>query len=59
MEEYSIEPRHNYNMIEKGFMIGVIGRNKKILSKVPWESKEARAHIQDGSCERITVLAAV
>jgi hypothetical protein len=59
MEEYSIEPRHTYNMDEKGFSIGVIGKSKRVFSKVSWESKEAKAPIQDGSREWITVLAAV
>jgi hypothetical protein len=62
MEEYGIEPRYTYNMDEKGFMIGVLGKSKRIFSKVSWqswESKEARAPIKDGSCEWITMLAAV
>jgi hypothetical protein len=31
--EYWIEQRHLYNMDEKGFMIGVEGRNKRIFSR--------------------------
>jgi hypothetical protein len=59
MEQYGIELRHTYNMDEKGFLIGPIGKRKRIFSKVSWDSKEARAPIQDGSREWITVLAAV
>ena len=33
IEEYGIEPRHTYNMDEKGFMIGVIGKSKRILAR--------------------------
>jgi hypothetical protein len=51
MEEYGIEPRHTYNMDEKGSMIGVIGKSNRIFRKVSWESKEARAPIQHGSRE--------
>jgi hypothetical protein len=40
MKEYDIEPQHTYNMDEKGFMIGVIGKSKRIFSKMSWESKE-------------------
>jgi hypothetical protein len=45
MEEYGIEPRHTYNMDEKGFSIGVVRKSKRIFSKVSWELKEARAPI--------------
>jgi hypothetical protein len=30
---YKVEPRHTYNMDEKGFMIGVTGRSKRIFSR--------------------------
>ena len=44
-------------MDEKGFMIGVVGRSKRIFSKRKWEKKEVRASIQDGNREWITLLA--
>jgi hypothetical protein len=56
---YSIDPRHTYNMDEKGFLIGITGRSKRIFSRKMWERKEVRAAIQDGSREWITVLACV
>jgi hypothetical protein len=31
--QYNVEPRHSYNMDEKGFLIGVTGRSKRIFSK--------------------------
>jgi hypothetical protein len=46
-------------MDEKDFMIEVIGKSKRIFSKMSWESKEAWAPIQDGSWKWITVLATV
>ncbi|KAF1953258.1 hypothetical protein CC80DRAFT_420573, partial [Byssothecium circinans] len=33
IKEYDIEPRHTYNMDEKGFLIGVIRRSKRIFIK--------------------------
>jgi hypothetical protein len=30
---YEVEPEHTYNMDEKGFMIGAVGRQKRIFSK--------------------------
>jgi hypothetical protein len=57
--QYNVLPKDTYNMDEKGFMIGVIGRSKRIFSKTRWESKEVRASLQDGSREWITLLAAI
>jgi hypothetical protein len=59
IEEYEIEPRNTYNMDEKGFMIGVLGRTKRVFSKSSWVKKGVRAPIQDGNREWITVLASV
>ena len=59
IKEYDIEPRHTYNMDEKGFLIGVIGRSKRVFSRRMWEKKEVRASLQDGSREWITLLACV
>jgi hypothetical protein len=56
---YSIEPRHIYNMDEKGFSIEITGRSKRIFSRRMWERKEVRAAIQDGFREWITLLACV
>jgi hypothetical protein len=56
---YSVEPRHTYNMDEKGFLIGITGRSKRVFSRRMWERKEVRAAIQDGSREWITLLACV
>jgi hypothetical protein len=56
---YGIEPHHTYNMNEKGFLIGITGRSKRIFNRRMWERREVRAAIQDGSREWITVLACV
>jgi hypothetical protein len=55
--EYHLEARDIYNMDEKGFLIGLIGRSKRIFSRRMWEKKEVRASLQDGSREFLTVLA--
>ena len=31
--QYDIEPGNTYNMDEKGFMIGVLGRSKRVFDK--------------------------
>ena len=33
VSQYNVLPSNTYNMDEKGFMIGVIGRSKRIFSK--------------------------
>lgn len=33
MKEYNVQPSHIFNMVEKGFMIGVLGRSKRIFDK--------------------------
>jgi DNA-binding Lrp family transcriptional regulator len=42
MEEYKIEPRNTYNMDEKGFLIGIIGKSKRVFSKKAWEQKRVK-----------------
>jgi len=59
IDQYRIDPRHTYNMDEKGFLIGVINRSKRVFSKRMWERKEVTAALQDGSRAWITLLACV
>ena len=59
IDQYQIEPRHTYNMDEKSFLIGIIGRSKRIFSRRMWEKKEVTASLQDGSRAWITVLACI
>jgi hypothetical protein len=39
ISEYNIQPSETYNMDEKGFAIGVIGRSKRVFSKDAYERK--------------------
>ena len=59
IEQYNIEARHIYNMDEKGFMLGIVGRSKRIFSKASYEDGKRRSTIQDGSREWITLLACI
>jgi hypothetical protein len=45
IDQYQIDPRHTYNMDEKGFLIGIVGRSKRIFSRRMWEKKEVRASL--------------
>jgi hypothetical protein len=46
---YKIGPEHTYNVDEKGFMIGAVGRQKRIFSKRWWNKKPFKQMLQDGS----------
>jgi hypothetical protein len=59
MRQYNVQPCHTYNIDEKGFMIGVTGRSKRVFSRQMWERREVTEALQDGCREWITVLAAV
>ena len=59
IHEYSIEPRHMYNMDEKGFAIGVLTRSKRIFSKLAYELQGNKQALQDGNREWVMLLAGV
>ena len=59
MDRHEIEPRHSYNMDEKGFLLRRIGRSKKIFSRALWESGGVKNAMQDGSREWVTSLACI
>jgi hypothetical protein len=59
MTEYNILPRNTYNMDEKGFMIGVLSKSKRVFSKQLWELKEITLALQDGSRDWVTIMAAI
>jgi hypothetical protein len=59
MMEYGVQPTQIYNMDEKGFQIGSLGRSKRVFDKVLYDQKGVRACLQDGNTQWITVLACV
>jgi hypothetical protein len=42
IEEYNILAKNTYNIDKKGFIIRVIGRNKRVFSKELYKRKEVR-----------------
>ena len=46
-------------MDEKGFMVGCIGRSKRILSKTQWKQKRFKLALMNGNREWITLVACV
>ncbi|PVH90553.1 hypothetical protein DM02DRAFT_647564 [Periconia macrospinosa] len=57
IEKCSILPYNIYNMDEKGFLIGVEGRSKRVFDKASWDAKEVRTPLQDGIKSFVTLLA--
>ena len=51
--------RNTYNMDEKGFMTGIVGRSKRVFSKRKFSKGEVRASLQDGNRDWVTVIACV
>ncbi|KAF2849415.1 hypothetical protein T440DRAFT_399091, partial [Plenodomus tracheiphilus IPT5] len=59
IKQYGVEPRHTYNMDEKGFLLGVVTRSKRVFSRRLYQEGRLRSIIQDGSREWITLLACI
>lgn len=59
IEQYDVLPQNTYNMDEKGFAIGLIGRSKRVFSKASYEKKKSVQSLQDGNREWVTLLASV
>jgi hypothetical protein len=51
IKQYVVEPRHMYNMDEKGFLIGVLSKMKRIFSRRRYEEGGIKQLIQDGNRE--------
>jgi hypothetical protein len=59
IKEYNIEPRNIYNMDEKGFLIGVLSKMKRVFSRRRYDQGEIKQIIQDGNREWITTIACI
>jgi transposase len=59
MQEHDVDARNTYNMDEKGFHVGVAKRSKRVFTKASLTSNQAKAAVQDGNREWITLLACV
>ena len=57
--DYNIDSRYIYNMDEKGFLIRVLLKVKRIFSREAWEAGRLKNIIQDGNREWITTIACI
>lgn len=59
LKEYKIQPSLIYNMDEKGFLIGVLLKMKRIFLKRRYEETNLKQMLQDGNREWITLIACI
>ncbi|CAI6335566.1 unnamed protein product [Periconia digitata] len=59
IEKYGVEPQHIYNMDEKGFLLGITGRSKRVFNRPLYMSRQVRQALQDGSREWISTIACI
>ncbi|THC87091.1 hypothetical protein EYZ11_013464 [Aspergillus tanneri] len=59
IEEYKIQPENMYNMDEKGFLIRIVSKSKRIFSKPKYKRDRSVQRIQDGNRDWITVIACI
>jgi hypothetical protein len=59
VKEFEVLPRDTYNMDEKGFMIGVIGKTKRVFDKVLYKERRYKQPSHDASREWVTVIGAI
>ena len=58
-EEYEIEPGNTYNMDEKGFLIGVLQKTRRIFTRSWNKQEKLQGACQDGNRTWITLLACI
>jgi hypothetical protein len=51
IEQYGVEPRHMYNIDEKGFVARILLKMKRVFSQRLYEQGATKQLIQDGTHE--------
>lgn len=59
VKEFDILPRNTYNMDEKGFMLGVIRKTKRVFDKVLYKERRYKQPSHNASREWVTVIGAI
>ena len=59
MEIHRVTADHIYNIDEKGFLIGIGSKMRRIISRKVYESGRCRQSTQDGNREFITLIVCV
>ncbi|EED23179.1 conserved hypothetical protein [Talaromyces stipitatus ATCC 10500] len=56
IRQYNLGPEQIYNMDEKGFMLGVSTKRKRIFTRRKYEQGGYKQHLQDGNRKWITTI---
>lgn len=59
IKQYNIAPSNIYNMDEKGFLIGVVSKMKRVFSRRQYDQGGVKQVLQDGNREWITTIACI
>ena len=59
VKEFEILPKDTYNMDEKGFMIGVIGKTNRVFDKVLYNERRFKQPSHDANREWVTVIGCI
>ena len=59
VKEFDILPRDTYNMDEKGFMLGVIGKTKRVFDKLLYKHRRYKQPSHNANREWVTVIGAI
>lgn len=59
IHQYDIQAEDIYNMDEKGFLIGILTKGKRIFSKQRYKRGGLKQRLQDGNWEWITTIACI
>jgi hypothetical protein len=57
--EFEVEPKNTYNMDEKEFMIGVLGKSKRVFDKVLYKERRFKQASHDANREWVTVIGCI
>jgi hypothetical protein len=59
VKEFDVAPENTYNMDEKGYMLGVIGKTKGVFNKVLCKQRRYKQPSHDANREWVTVIGAI
>ena len=59
IEQYNVDPQDTYNMDEKGFLIEILSKMKRVFSRQVYEEGGSKQIIQDRNREWITTIACI